>query len=309
MRKTVMILLVLVGALFSVKCAFCGDSNAVPAEQKAAEPKLLQNANEVVMVFDGNELTVGQLRYFNPQLTPDTAKEIANYWLDTQLLYEEMIKKGMDKNPKTKFIADLECKKVFADVLVEKIISDVKIDDEQVKKYYDKNKDTDLSLKDPMFLSFSHVVVNTLETAEEVLKRLNKGEDINELAKELSVAYDAQQGGTVVKLRKDSVGLRYGKEFLDALLNATEGQIIGPIKNNESGKYEIARHEGKKNPRVKDLDANVSGMIKAKLEDEAKKNAFESLMKRLREDAKTRYIKKGVLSEEKIEAKGEKKSE
>jgi parvulin-like peptidyl-prolyl isomerase len=150
--------------------------------------------------------------------------------------------------------------------------------------------------------------VNDLGTAIRVIKRLEQGEDINELAKKLSVAYDAQDGGIVVKLDKDRVGIRYGKEFLDALLNATEGKIIGPVKN-ESGKYEVARHEGKREPRVRDLDARLSRQIKAKLEDEAKNNIIKELLKRLRQDAKGRYAIKVAAGEEKNKAGDEKKSE
>jgi peptidyl-prolyl cis-trans isomerase C len=301
MRKAGLILLVLIGVLFSVRCAFCEDSNAAAEVQKAAEPELLQDADQVVMVFDGNELTVGQLQYLSPRLTAKTAKEAADYWLDAQLFYEEAIRRGLDKDAKTKFTADMEYKKVFAKTLVERVVSKININDKQIKEYYDKNKDTDPSLKDPMFLSFSHVKVDELETAVKVLKRLQQGEDINELAKELSITYDAPEGGRVVKLNRNSVEVRYGKEFLDALLNATEGQIIGPLKS-ENGKYEIARHEGRLNPKVRDLDPALSGQIKAKLENEARNNIVEELLKKLRRDAKGRYAMK-------VAAGGEKKSE
>jgi hypothetical protein len=312
MRKAGLILLSLISVLFGVKYAFSQDSISIPiqVQQKTAEAKqeLLQDANQVVMVFDGNEITVGCLWNLNPQLTPKTAKEAADYWLDVQLLCEEAIKQGLDKDAMIKFRADMEYKKVFATAIMERAVSKVNIDAQQIKEYYDKNKDTDKSLWNPMLLSFSHITVNDLGTAIRVIKRLEQGEDINELAKKLSVAYDAQDGGIVVKLDKDRVGIRYGKEFLDALLNATEGKIIGPVKN-ESGKYEVARHEGKREPRVRDLDARLSRQIKAKLEDEAKNNIIKELLKRLRQDAKGRYAIKVAAGEEKNKAGNGEKSE
>ena len=293
MRKSALVLSVVMGVLFNVQFAFGQDANTAPVIEKAA----VQDFNQVIMVFDGKELTLGQLRYLGSELDSETIKKAAEYWLDAQLLYEEAVKQGLDKDEKTKFLSDISSKNVFASALINKVVGEVKIDDQQVKKYYDDNKDADPSLREPMYLSFSHITLDNLEKAEEVLKKINEGGDINALAKQMSVAKDAQKGGKALKYQQSTVESRYGKEFRDALLGAAEGKIIGPIKNKD-GKYEIARHEGKREPKIKDFD-KVSGQIKAKLENDAQKNAVEGLLSKLREDAKARCVKKGVLSKEK----------
>ncbi len=301
MKKAVLILFVAAGASFSVQCVFGKDVNAPaptqPVEQKTVEPAAVLDFNQVIMVFDGKELTLGQLQYLSPSPDPETIKKAAEYWLDTQLLYEQAVKQGLDRDEKTTFLADISNKKVFANALINKAVSDIKVDDAQVKKYYDDNKDTDPSLKEPMYLSFSHITLDNPEKAEEAIKKINEGEDINALAKQMSVASDAQKGGRALKYQQSTIESRYGKEFFDALLDAAEGKIIGPIKNKD-GKYEVARHEGKKEPKIKDFD-KVNGQIKAKLENDAQKNTIESLLNKLREDAKARCVKKGILSEEK----------
>jgi parvulin-like peptidyl-prolyl isomerase len=71
------------------------------------------------------------------------------------------------------------------------------------------------------------------------------------------------------------------------LLNATEGQIIGPVKNKD-GKYEIVRHEGKRAQKIKDFE-KVEQMIRANLENQARKKAMDDLTNGLRENAKQRY--------------------
>lgn len=299
MKKSALVLFVVIGVLFNVQFAFGQDANAPAAGKKAVEPAAakpaeVQDLNQVIMVFDGRELTLGQLQYISPKLDAEMIGKAAEYWLDTQLLYEEAVKQGLDKDEKSKFKADMDSKKVFANAVVEKAISKIKIDDSQVKKYYDEKKDTDPTLREPMYLSFSHITVDSQEKAEEVLKKLNEGGDINVLAKEMSVASDAQKGGKALKYQQSTIESRYGKEFLDALIAASEGKIIGPIKN-KAGKYEVARHEGKREPKIRDFD-KVSEQIKGKLENEAKKNAVERLLKKLRENAKDRYVKKGALA-------------
>jgi hypothetical protein len=289
MRKAGMILLVVVSVLFACEyvCAEQAQTGTVSQEQQATGPQLPQDANYVVMVLDANVLTLKQIMYFGSGPDYARAQEIANYWLDTQLLYEEAARRGINKDEKAKFLADISYKKTIASELLETVRNNVKVTDEEVRKYYEGNKETDSSLRDPMYLSFSHITLNSLEEAEAVLKKINNGSDINQLAREQSAATDAQKGGKANKFQENTVRSRFGDDFLNALLNATEGQIIGPVKTKD-GKYEIARHEGKKASKLKDFE-KVGQMIRANLENQTRKKAVDDLMNGLREKAKQRY--------------------
>lgn len=285
MRKAGMILLVVVGVLFAPD--YMRAEEAASVQQQVKEPNLPQDANYVVVILDGKELTLKQIGFISPNFDYAMAQEIANYWLDIQLLYEEAVKRGIDKDEKAKFLADISHKRTIASELLETVRNNAKVTDEEVHKYYEENKETDLSLKEPMYLSFSHITLNSLEEAEAALKRINAGEDINVLAKELSTASDAQRGGKANKFQENTVRSRFGSDFLNALLNATEGQIIGPVKNKD-GKYEIVRHEGKRAQKIKDFE-KVEQMIRANLENQARKKAMDDLTNGLRENAKQRY--------------------
>jgi peptidyl-prolyl cis-trans isomerase C len=285
MRKVKLILLIVMGTLFV--CSNVQAKEAVSVQPQAKEPNLPQDANHVVMIFDGKELTLRQIEYLSPVPDYAAAEEIAKFWLDTQLLYEEALKRGIDKDEKVKFLADLNYKKTMDSELAARVRNDVKVTDEEVRKYYEENKQTDSSLKEPMYLSFSHITLNSLEEVNSVLKRIEAGEDFDVLAKELSKATDAQKGGKANKFQENTVKSRFGEVFLNALLGATEGQVIGPVKNKD-GKYEIARHEGKRAAKIKDFD-KVEQTIKTNLENQARKKAVEDLMNGLREKAKQRY--------------------
>jgi len=285
MRKAGMILLVVVGVLFAPD--YMRAEEAASVQQQVKEPNLPQDANYVIVILDGKELTLKQIGFISPNFDYAMAQEIANYWLDIQLLYEEAVKRGIDKDEKAKFLADISHKRTIASELLETVRNNAKVTDEEVHKYYEENKETDLSLKEPMYLSFSHITLNSLEEANSVLKRIEAGEDFNVLAKELSKATDAQKGGKANKFQENTVKSRFGEVFLNALLGATEGQVIRPVKNKD-GKYEIARHEGKRAAKIKDFD-KVEQTIKTNLENQARKKAVEDLMNGLREKAKQRY--------------------
>ena len=285
MRKAGMILLVVVGVLFAPD--YMRAEEAASVQQQVKEPNLPQDANYVIVILDGKELTLKQIGFISPNFDYAMAQEIANYWLDIQLLYEEAVKRGIDKDEKAEFLADISHKRTIASELLETVRNNAKVTDEEVHKYYEENKETDSSLKEPMYLSFSHITLNSLEEAEAALKRINAGEDINVLAKELSTASDAQKGGKANKFQENTVRSRFGSDFLNALLNATEGQITGPVKNKD-GKYEIVRHEGKRAQKIKDFE-KVEQMIRANLENQARKKAMDDLTNGLRENAKQRY--------------------
>jgi len=309
MNRTVLFLLVLAAILFTVETARSQDAPVPSQPQQPQGIAVPQDPNYVVMVLDGNELTIGKVKFLTFNFDYATLNNIADFWLDTQLLYEEAAKRGVDKDAKAKFLADIGYKKVIVDELIEKIRSTVKISDEQAKKYYEDNKETDPSFREPNYLSFSHITVETLEQAQAALKRINNGQEINELAKELSVAGDAKKGGQVTKSTEPAIQNQFGQEFLDALLKASEGDIVGPVKGKNE-KYEIARHEGKRLSRIVEFD-KVREQIKGNLESQAKTKAIEDMIKSLRENAKQRYKKTGILSEkdnaEKVNEKSEKK--
>ena len=309
MRKAGLVLPVILGVLFTFEYAGAeqAKSQTMRGVQEVNQPQVPQDGNHVVMTLDGKKLTIRQIRFLSPQLNYSRVEDIASYWLDTQLLYEEAVKRGVDKDEKAKFLADISYKKTIANELIDRVRNEAKVTEQEIQKYYEENKQTDPALMEPMYLSFSHITLNSPEEAQAVLEKIKNGQDINELAKELSAAPDAKKGGKANKYQEKTVESRFGKDFLDALLNASEGQIIGPIKNKD-GKYEVARHEGKRSPQIKSFE-KVQQTIRATLENQARKKAVEELLNGLKEKAKQRYTKTGILGKKDDQTEKGKNSE
>lgn len=261
------------------------------------------DVNTVLMTYGDQELTMQQVLWFSPAANAATVKKIAEYWLDSQLLCEEALAQKINDDPKTKFLADMAFKKAIASELIDRTRNSAKVDDATVSRYYEDNRETDPSLKTPLYLSFSHIQTATEAKAQAVRERIEKGEDINALAKELSIAKDAQKGGKAGKYQDRTVASRFGNEFLQALLGVSEGVIIGPVKN-KNGNYEIARHEGKREAKLKPFE-KVKEQIRSKLDGELKQKAIDDLFKSLRSKAEAKVKKMSVLSEDEIGAKAE----
>ncbi|MPQ25348.1 peptidylprolyl isomerase [Bacillus paralicheniformis] len=131
------------------------------------------------------------------------------------------------------------------ELLMQKAAKDnIKVTDDDVKEYYD-------GLKGKIHLS--HILVKEKKTAEEVEKKLKKGEKFEDLAKEYSTDGTAEKGGDLGWVGKED---NMDKDFVKAAFALKTGEISGPVKSQfgyhiikkdeERGKYEDMKKELKK---------------------------------------------------------------
>jgi peptidyl-prolyl cis-trans isomerase C len=83
----------------------------------------------------------------------------------------------------------------LVDKVIKKVTENITPPDYQdVKRYFEDNKD---EFKSPEMLEFRQIVTRSREEAEALLKRLNNGEKMPELAKKYSIGPEAEKGGKV----------------------------------------------------------------------------------------------------------------
>lgn len=297
--------------LLSISACSTQTPDVVPTTlQATAEPEPVEQekqpapeSEQFVVRLDDQKLTSQHLRWLNrrqPGTDPSgpTLKAIADYWLNIQLLYEEAGRRGLTDDPQAKFEAELAVKNAYVRTLVQQVREQAQPTDEQALDYYQKNKDTDPALKEQRRFSFSHIRTKTLREAQALIQRINQGAGINALIQESSAADDAKEGEKVQKLMEDLVRARYGQKFLDALLAASEGAIIGPVKLRD-GSYGIARHESAAGgfPAGAKPFEQVQKIIKAKLTRDVQGKALDNLIASLKEKAQSRIVKSKQLLE------------
>lgn len=114
----------------------------------------------------------------------------------------------------------------------------IKITDEEIKTYFEENKD---SLGQAEQVEASHILVEDKATAEEVLKKLEDGGDFAELAKEYSTDEgSAANGGSLGYFGKGQMVA----EFEDAAFKLEVGKISEPVKTEHG--YHIIKVTDKK---------------------------------------------------------------
>lgn len=257
----------------------------VPSEEQAEQ---MGPEEEVIVSYGEKKLTMRHIEFLQPKADARTIKKIADWWLTTQLLAEEAAKRGVDEDPAVRLRADLRAKQMHAEGLKEHVRNAVQVSEEQLRDYYEENKEADRQINEPAKLSFTHVASKTLEEAQQVFDKVKAGGDIAALAKELSIDYDKRKNGAVKNATETSVSRRFGGEFLNAILYASEGDIIGPVKATlgmgKGERYEVTRFEGKVPGRMKSFE-EVKDYIKTRLERAAKDKAVKDLLKSLEEKA------------------------
>jgi parvulin-like peptidyl-prolyl isomerase len=128
---------------------------------------------------------------------------------------------------------------------------------------------------DDTFVNASHILVNfgtdtvaAKKKAEDILKRVKAGEDINTLAQQLSDEPSAKtQKGDLGWFTKGAMV----KEFEDACFNAKDGEIVGPVKTQFG--FHIIQVKGKSKKEFKVAEIKKTVTAGARTKDIAKKKA------------------------------------
>ena len=278
--------------LFLLTVASCETPEKKPSSSatiKIETKETAGNQSEVIIRFGNEKLTRQQAEWMQPGADDQKLAELAGWWLDNELLYAQAQKRKITDDPKIQFLAELMRKQVYSKEIGLQVQQAVKIDDEKLKAYYEETKTTDPRLSPPALFSFSHIKTKTVEDAQKALERIKAGEDMNSLAMELSIHPDGKTGGTVKKTNSATIQRVYGAKLNETLLAAKQGELIGPVKNDD-GTYEVARLDNKTEPQIIPFE-KVKDQFRAKLERTEKSNAFKSLLDSLRKDAAGKVIK------------------
>ncbi|SDY57137.1 foldase protein PrsA [Proteiniborus ethanoligenes] len=164
----------------------------------------------------------------------------------------------------------------YRDKFYESIISE-----EDAKNLYEKNKDLYISVK------ASHILVNTEEEAKDILKKINAGENFDDLTK-LSIEPGAEERkGDLGYFTKD----RMVPEFSEAAFELKPGEISDVVKTDFG--YHIIKLVDRK-----ESFEEVKDDIIAVLQNQQSEK-FEEKIKELRDTAKVEYL----IKEEKVENK------
>jgi len=258
-----------------------------------------KETNEIIVTeAGGTKLTAEELynmieeeknntpEMYRGTITPEFVME---QWIEFQLLAQEGIKRGYNKDPEIKKSIEEYMKSLVVGKLwkeeIDKKITDVS--EEELKKYYEKVKNKDYLLKDDV-MHLSVITVKGEGEAMQLRERVMKGEDFASLAKEYSIYLDNKEKGGDMGYMKPS---NLPKKVTDVVSKMNKGEISLPIK------IEVGYSIYKVEDRLKAGDFMPYDYIKKQLRDrylkEQKKKAAADFVETLKnENQPIKYLSK-----------------
>lgn len=165
----------------------------------AAAPAARAADDTVVATVNGLPVTEGELAAIKSELEsafdkiPDDKKQAAalSALIEIRLMVEDAVKQGLDKKPDlARKIALLKDRALHAAYVEDQVAG--KVTEEEIRARYDK----EIASAPPVNeVRASHILVDSKEKAEEIIKKLNEGADFAALAKENSKDGSAAEGG------------------------------------------------------------------------------------------------------------------
>ena len=155
-------------------------------------------------------------------LTGSEKREYLDRWITTQILYEAAMEGGAGVTPEIEARLEQFKKGLVADRFVQKVISEqAVVSEEAVRAYYDAHLD-----EYTRELRVSHILVNTMEDANEVIELLQKN-TFAWVARRHSIDRHTGVGGDLGFLSKGNMI----PEFEDVVFDMEIGEVSGVIES------------------------------------------------------------------------------
>ena len=189
---------------------------AMLAPLELAPPVLAQDADnqdadaeaalQTVLTIDGKDFSVNLVGTIITQLPEDIRRQppqtyydrIIDDIIDTYLAANASRQSGVADNPIVREIADRARDRVLAEAWIQQTVNE-RITEEMIIQSYD---DFVADAESRAEVRARHILVDTKETAENVITRLDGGEDFATLAKELSTGPSGPNGGELGYFRR-----------------------------------------------------------------------------------------------------------
>ncbi|ANA39058.1 MULTISPECIES: peptidylprolyl isomerase [Geobacter] len=262
------------------------ESGTTAAPAKKAGQVLVEVNGDAITVESFNKELEGLPPYLKPMAdTPEGKKELLDTMVVRELLYQQAKKDGVDKSAEiADRVEELKKRVVVEAYLKKKVEEEVKVSDEELKKFYEQNKD---KFKSGAQIKASHILVRDEKLAREIVKELKGGANFEELAKKHSIDSAAAKGGDLGWFSKGNMV----PEFEKAAFGLKEGETSGIVRTQFG--YHIIKVTGKRPAGERTLE-EVKDQIKAAVLPGKQQEVFQKLKEDIKKGA-TISIKEDVL--------------
>jgi parvulin-like peptidyl-prolyl isomerase len=129
-------------------------------------------------------------------------------------------------------------KQLLAEKMIEKLFKDIKVEEAEMKDYYEKNKKSFFTSETA---EFAHILVADEKTANQVLKEIQGGLSFEEAVNKYSTDNMTKNNkGNFGPLNRQVIEQMFGPDFASAIFSLKEGEVYSKPLTSASG-YHIVK--------------------------------------------------------------------
>ena len=187
--------------------------------------------NKVLAVVNGREIKQSDVELLYSNLGPNAAqykgeegyKQLVEQLVLEEMLYSDAKENKMDEAKEYQAALEQLKRSLLAQYLVSNLMSSIDVSEKELEEYYNSNKAIFISGDS---VKASHILVDTLEKANDILKEINDGLSFADAAQKYSSCPSKNSGGNLGQFGKGQMV----PEFEEAVFAMNVGEISSPVQ-------------------------------------------------------------------------------
>ncbi len=183
-------------------------------------------------------------------------EQIINELVNRELLYQDALKKGIDKDPQVQFAIEQMKRNILIQGNVARLGREHPISDADVKKEYD-NAVKAMNVNE---FKARHILLKSEDEAKAVIKELEKGAVFSDVAKAKSIGPSGKDGGDLGWFKADQMV----PEFANAVKQLKKGEYTKTPVKTQFGWHVIKLEDTRKAipPSYEDVSGQLKSMMR-----------------------------------------------
>ncbi len=238
----------------------------------AAPAGTIATVNGVAIPNNKAELFIKEVTARGQQKdTPELRAKVKDELIKNEVVYQDAVKKGLDKNPEVLAQLEMLKQRVVIGAFINNYVKANPISDSELRKEYDKIKVTFASKE----YKARHILVATEAEAKAVIADLKKGKKFDDLAKAKSMDKgSAEKGGDLGWANPNS----FVKEFGAALAALQKGKTTETAVKTQFG-YHIIKLDDMREAKGPSFE-EVKGELAQQMQGKQVQEMVEALVKK-----------------------------
>lgn len=212
---------------------------------------------------------------------PEGKKRILDELVAQQLLLEDAKKHHLEEEEDFKKELEIAKETVLKQYAIKKLFKDINITEEELKKYYEDNKER---FRTPKTILTKHILVEDKKEANKIKEEIEKGEiSFEDAARKYSTCPSKENGGDLGEVREGQMV----PEFEKALFSQNPDVISAPVKTQFG--YHLIKIDKVNEPKYRDLDSIRFGLHR-QLIAAKQQNIFDKKIDELKKDINVEFF-------------------